>query len=322
MTWGYVFGDVYQERFYTLYPKDTPTKDVQDHENVFAMEVPLFAGLAEDQHDYVQVVFRQKVKTSAGQQWKHQNFGQPRIVSIKKGATNTEVHRRLKDLGDKLLSMLPAAEVTGGFDIVNVREDDMVVEDDELFTPKDGAAIDFADAELARRILSVMPAVESGRRLRDCLQLFAEQEDMPEAACDKCKLRGHVSKRLHLFSLPEILIVHLKRFGAQDGRLVKHCTAVRCPLELDLGDFMWPHAGAEQAVFELYGVVNHIGTSLDHGHYTAHAHVDGFVDGEGPGGWYHFDDVRVSKSSSEEIQPEHAYILFYRKRSGPRLCHS
>ena len=77
----------------------------------------------------------------------------------------------------------------------------------------------------------------------DCLRTFTEQEVLDGEncwKCPKCKKYRRASKRLSIFRLPKILVVHLKRFGrdAIDGPLVKIGCPVDFPLELDLAPFV------------------------------------------------------------------------------------
>ncbi|EEP81375.1 conserved hypothetical protein [Uncinocarpus reesii 1704] len=71
-------------------------------------------------------------------------------------------------------------------------------------------------------------------------------------------------------------------------------------------------------MYDLIGVDNHFGT-LGGGHYTASA--KSFVDGN----WYEFNDSHVSRKGLNSIVTNHAYLLFYRRRSdhplgGPYLA--
>ena len=48
-----------------------------------------------------------------------------------------------------------------------------------------------------------------------CLNKFFELERLPETellSCDNCRKRRKVSKQTEIYSLPKILVIHLKRF--------------------------------------------------------------------------------------------------------------
>mgnify|MGYP005848712107 CR=1 FL=1 len=48
--------------------------------------------------------------------------------------------------------------------------------------------------------------------LEDCLDAFAKEERIPEAYCSKCKDFRVQTKRMSLWRLPPVIIIHLKRF--------------------------------------------------------------------------------------------------------------
>lgn len=62
-----------------------------------------------------------------------------------------------------------------------------------------------------------------------------------------------------------------------------------------------------KVIYDLYAVSNHFG-SLGGGHYTAFAKNPIYKN------WFEFDDSRVRKISSGEVQSNAAYVLFYKKR--------
>ena len=49
----------------------------------------------------------------------------------------------------------------------------------------------------------------------ECLNKFFEVEQLPDSellTCDDCKKKRNVSKQTEIYSLPKILVIHLKRF--------------------------------------------------------------------------------------------------------------
>eukprot|EP00439_Symbiodinium_sp_Y106_P077669 s558_g16.t1 len=159
----------------------------------------------------------------------------------------------------------------------------------------------------------------AGTTLISCLKKGTEREILAEADsvyCRKCKEFRRQSKKLDLWSLPPLLIVHLKRFGRErlDGPLVKLRCGVDFEMQLDLKDFMCSSSPTSTR-FQLYGVVNHHG-NVGGGHYTAHAVVTSPApDRLDPGEWYNFNDSVVDKANETDLDKEAAYVLFYR-----RLC--
>ena len=121
-------------------------------------------------------------------------------------------------------------------------------------------------------------------------------------------------KKMDLWRLPPVLILHLKRFQYERG--IYGLGHVRSKIEelvefpvdgLDLSGFA---AGpqAEPPVYDLFAVSDHSG-GLGGGHYTAHAR--NFADGR----WYYFNDSSVAPCLPASAVRSSAYILFYRRRA-------
>lgn len=75
--------------------------------------------------------------------------------------------------------------------------------------------------------------------LEDCLDAFAQEEKIPEAYCSKCKDFRVQTKRMSLWRLPPVVIIHLKRFQFTQHMRRKLRDFVHFPVEgLDLSRIM------------------------------------------------------------------------------------
>ena len=91
--------------------------------------------------------------------------------------------------------------------------------------------------------------------------------------CPSCKQHRQASKKLDLWRLPEILIVHLKRFSYSQLLRDKLETFVDFPLdELDLTGFLSHDSDPSLNHYRLYAISNHFG-NMGSGHYTALIYV-------------------------------------------------
>jgi ubiquitin C len=161
--------------------------------------------------------------------------------------------------------------------------------------------------------LSPAASADSLITLEDCLKNFIRGEELQKedwVKCEKTDKFERSMKKLDIWSAPDCLIVHLKRFGSEllTGPVEKIESLVQCPIDLDLTEWIRgsiPEGGAQ---YRLYAVVNHSG-SLSYGHYTAYARVG--ESEERP--WYHFNDAMVSPAKDEEVVSKAAYILFYER---------
>ncbi|XP_064931103.1 ubiquitin carboxyl-terminal hydrolase 4 isoform X1 [Columba livia] len=147
--------------------------------------------------------------------------------------------------------------------------------------------------------------------LRDCIELFTTMETLGEHDpwyCPNCKKHQQATKKFDLWSLPRILVVHLKRFSYSRYCRDKLDTVVLFPIRgLNMSEFVCdPRAGSY--VYDLIAVSNHYG-AMGVGHYTAYAKNK--VNGK----WYYFDDSSVSVASEDQIVTKAAYVLFYQRRN-------
>uniref|UniRef100_A0AAY4DKB7 ubiquitinyl hydrolase 1 n=1 Tax=Denticeps clupeoides TaxID=299321 RepID=A0AAY4DKB7_9TELE len=101
------------------------------------------------------------------------------------------------------------------------------------------------------RIVEEHPSVDQSRRaqaepisLDSCLRAFTGEEELGEDElyyCSKCKTHRLATKKLDLWRLPAILIVHLKRFQFVNGRWIKSQKIVKFPREgFDPSAFLAP----------------------------------------------------------------------------------
>ncbi|EAY23747.1 Clan CA, family C19, ubiquitin hydrolase-like cysteine peptidase [Trichomonas vaginalis G3] len=150
------------------------------------------------------------------------------------------------------------------------------------------------------------PVEEKSIDLEKCLDLFSEELVLDEENkwfCPKCREFVQASKKMDIWTSPEILIIHLKRFAQISGFLTKNETEVQYPDELDMSQrIIGPHNGS--CKYKLIAVSEHHGI-LGSGHYTAHAMVGNQ--------WYLFNDSSVSKCLRDMAHTKAAYVLFYAK---------
>ncbi|XP_023162592.2 ubiquitin carboxyl-terminal hydrolase 31 isoform X2 [Drosophila hydei] len=188
--------------------------------------------------------------------------------------------------------------------------------------------------------------------LEQCLEHYTKAETLSAEdawRCPHCQQYLPVVKTLGLWSLPDILVVHFKRFRqhqAKGPQAAKLTTMVKFPLTAfdmsphlargvrecnSLGSAMEQsnkskarsgdsrsstlnsRAEPKDTRYDLYAVCYHQGDTLETGHYTAACKNP--YDRQ----WYKFDDQRVSKVPENDIEQDiinnEAYMLFYQRRS-------
>ena len=170
-----------------------------------------------------------------------------------------------------------------------------------------------------------LPVDETDEELSlfNCLDKFVEREEMEEADfyCTQCKEHLAPIKKLDIWSVPDVLILHLKRFTFHRATTTYSSTPfihrekindmITFPTrDLDLTDYVrGPTSEEAPPVYDLYGVSEHYG-GMGGGHYTAKCQNP---DDEK---WYSFNDSSVHVSSADAAVTQSAYVLFYKRRKG------
>ncbi|KAI0032314.1 hypothetical protein K488DRAFT_12425, partial [Vararia minispora EC-137] len=189
------------------------------------------------------------------------------------------------------------------------------------------------DIEEARRLAK---AQKNSITLDDCLKEFTKEEQLGEDDlwyCPTCKKHQQATKKFDIWGVPDVLVVHLKRFS--NSRLLrdKIDTFVDFPVTgLDLTEMAQERKVAqrlreqgvdvaalgicgdldEPLLYDLFAVDEHLG-GLGGGHYRAYAY------NHGTDKWHHFDDSFVTEARPQDAVNANAYLLFYRRRTSRPL---
>uniref|UniRef100_A0A8R1HMB1 ubiquitinyl hydrolase 1 n=1 Tax=Caenorhabditis japonica TaxID=281687 RepID=A0A8R1HMB1_CAEJA len=168
----------------------------------------------------------------------------------------------------------------------------------------------YKGADLIEREMTV-----STRRkveLEETLNWFTTKEQLGEQDswyCPQCKKHERATKQLDLWKLPEILILHLKRFQFTRWSREKLTWEVVVPVRgLDLTQKV-ANPNHEKAVYDLIAVSRHYG-SLSGGHYTAIGYNDKIKK------WIDFNDscTHTMPAPPDPLESSDAYMLVYRRR--------
>jgi ubiquitin C-terminal hydrolase len=154
-----------------------------------------------------------------------------------------------------------------------------------------------------------LPIPENSKEptLIDCFESYVQGEILNgdnQWFNEKTKQNQDVKKRIQFWSMPNVLVIDLKRFNSKnkkDNRLVHF------PIDnLDLSSYVVGYKKSSY-IYELYGVCNHSGVAQG-GHYTSYIKNANEK-------WYHFNDTSVTEVGLvNQIISQKAYVLFYRKK--------
>ncbi|KAH9980600.1 hypothetical protein BJV74DRAFT_887700 [Russula compacta] len=156
--------------------------------------------------------------------------------------------------------------------------------------------------------------IEQNSSVTACLRQFSASEMLCQRNkffCDSCCGLQEAEKRMKIKKLPNILALHLKRFKYQEElrKYIKLTYRVAFPFELRLFNTIDDVEDPDR-LYELFGIVVHIGSGPHHGHYVAIV--------KGPHSWLIFDDDKIEPIKESEIPrffgdaaSGSAYVLYY-----------
>ena len=126
--------------------------------------------------------------------------------------------------------------------------------------------------------------------LRTCFKESWKTEFVKDGKCSSCGFAG-ANKSFQIESMPSILIVQVKRFELTEGGYIKNQTLVKIPQYFEL----------EQEQYNVIGIVNHVGDSMDSGHYTANVKL---------GNWKLCNDRRIQNIGTMQVNSSEVYLVF------------
>ena len=155
-------------------------------------------------------------------------------------------------------------------------------------------------------MLSLPLPNEKNITLESCFDLYCKKESMDGENAwlnDKTGKKEDVNKGILFWSLPNILVIDLKRFT---NTLKKRQDVIDIPLlDLDLSPYVIGYK-RKSYVYDLYAVCNHEG-GCSGGHYTATVKKE-------DNKWYNFNDTTIKEIKKNNVISSKAYCLFYKKK--------
>ncbi|GMH43250.1 hypothetical protein BSKO_11172 [Bryopsis sp. KO-2023] len=165
-------------------------------------------------------------------------------------------------------------------------------------------------------------AIEHNCSLTSCLKKYSAKTTLSKGDkyfCEVCQCKQEAQRGNRIKKLPEILICQLKRF---DLRMQKLMDRVVFPMELKLCNTTDDASDCDN-VYNLFAVVVHSGSGLNHGHYVSLIKSHGH--------WLLFDDDQVEPipdiwvertfgyPAQDSKNTDRGYILFYEKSASREI---
>jgi ubiquitin carboxyl-terminal hydrolase 8 len=182
-----------------------------------------------------------------------------------------------------------------------------------------------------------LPVPKRANSLLDCLKEYTMEEQIDDFMCDKCNTKRPAKRKQYIVRMPKLLCIGLQRYAVTGNGIVKESRKIEFDFNnLDMDEFFLPKADRSLTSdasksdafnspfnYECYGVISHLGRSIQSGHYQAYVRQPA---GKGPYAWLHCNDSQVSpvtigSGTKEDIREKVfktgdalPYILFYRRK--------
>lgn len=225
------------------------------------------------------------------------------------GYEQRDAHEFLSDLLDLLHEELTEARISSGKMDMTLPTDEYFRLDLDVCLTCNSCQYSRVKSELYRHISVDVNsfALEDGEErktlsLEDCLAKFFKSGEH-ELKCEKCDNGNSVTQTLKISRASKALLLHMKRFIVTtkvDGDppevkvlFHKDTSPIECSTSLELKDFE-----SSQGLYDLKGVVRHIGATSFSGHYTADALRSTEKNSHQ---WINFDDSNTTVTSIDAI---------------------
>ena len=155
--------------------------------------------------------------------------------------------------------------------------------------------------------------------LNKCIRNYFEPEILDDDNMwysEYARAKVNATKFTKIWEMPEILIIHLKRFKqTMYGTSEKITNNIIFPLTgLDLSEYYHKYNNSEKKIYDLFAINNHTNFSkfgfngISFGHY--YSYCKNITNGK----WYDYNDESVKEIDEEDLITADAYILFYKLR--------
>uniref|UniRef100_A0A8C7RWS0 Ubiquitin carboxyl-terminal hydrolase n=1 Tax=Oncorhynchus mykiss TaxID=8022 RepID=A0A8C7RWS0_ONCMY len=286
-----IVTDIYNHRFHRIFATNENLSSIMERDDIYVFEVAV-NRLEDTDHVVIPVHLREKYKQSGYNHTSTPLFGQPFLITVPRTLSEDKLYNML---------LLHLWWVTRTHTCSTTVFRPLLI-----ITNLTVCEQDFEKHES----MEYKPQKKAFFKLKDCIELFTTKEKLGAEDpwyCPNCKEHQQATKKLDLWSLPPVLVVHLKRFSYSRYMRDKLDSLVDFPLsDMEMSEFLIdPNAGPCR--YDLIAVSNHYG-GMGGGHYTAYAK------NKDDDKWYNFDDSSVSPANEDQIVSKAAYVLFYQRQ--------
>lgn len=126
----------------------------------------------------------------------------------------------------------------------------------------------------ALKLIQEEKELKNGIAIEKCFDQFIKHDTIEGYKCDHCKMKGDAKVQSFISRVPDILVIHLKRFNYSHGYFEKIEDVVNFPTNSSLNISKYvDHTNKKKTKtsmgYELFGISNHIMFHTAGGHYTS-----------------------------------------------------
>uniref|UniRef100_A0A8C7H3D4 Ubiquitin carboxyl-terminal hydrolase 15 n=1 Tax=Oncorhynchus kisutch TaxID=8019 RepID=A0A8C7H3D4_ONCKI len=263
-----IVTDIYNHRFHRIFATNENLSSIMERDDIYDTD-----------HVVIPVHLREKYKQSGYNHTSTPLFGQPFLITVPRTLSEDKLYNML---------LLHLWWVTRAHTCSTTVFRPLLI-----ITNLTVCEQDFEKHES----MEYKPQKKAFFKLKDCIELFTTKEKLGAEDpwyCPNCKEHQQATKKLDLWSLPPVLVVHLKRFSYSRYMRDKLDSLVDFPLsDMEMSEFLIdPNAGPCR--YDLIAVSNHYG-------------------GMGGGHSMVLSDS-VSPANEDQIVSKAAYVLFYQRQ--------
>ena len=229
----FAFANLYDKRVLRLFGRGQAVGEVRSYDTVWAFEVPLDEGEPDD-HEFGYASVQRKTATQCTSSTCFTMFAPPLIFAFLPGkTTNEEVSERVLAHAERLKGFLRV----GGLEAALATAQEPGEEGTSLGTEGEfqaegrslmlnfqgpegweGTALPEPEEASTTEAEAERPKGDLEVSLEDCLDAFTRLEELAQEDWVRCERTGRFErsrKKLDLWTAPDCLLVHLKRFGSE-----------------------------------------------------------------------------------------------------------
>ncbi|RHN63824.1 putative ubiquitinyl hydrolase 1 [Medicago truncatula] len=159
--------------------------------------------------------------------------------------------------------------------------------------------------------------IDNASDTQTALDIYFNISKIDGAACSFCNKVGFCEEKRWLLEAPSVVVIHLNRLvfefdpHSRKGHTRKENKNVGFKMDIDLEPYaLSPTEKEGYWKYDLYAIVEHVGASVNSGHYICYVRCVGDQ-------WYSMSDTVVTKVSEEAVMSKEAYLLFYLRKGTP-----